>query len=204
MPRIPLIAFIANKDKNGNITYKVGRASADYFKTIRKWESDFSSAPEGRYVEKGTGKTNKGLNYLKLDNVVHDFIKEVPVNKIIKYEVRPGSSFDFLRAIGIKLTDNQAIRKEVEDNIDVVNYIANHIAMARNAGAELDQTLLTDPMKLFKSKFLGKRLPVTGTLVTTEEVGDVSGRLMTLAEIETEYSDEYSSLSRVTPSGDKQ
>jgi len=198
-PRIPINSFIVNKDNNGVLTYKVGRASAEYQKIVSKWASNFlSSNEESRYVDKSVNN----INTLKLDAVIEDFIESVPIKakNEIRYKVKAGRHFDFLKAIGINLTDNEAIRKEVEA-ASIVNYIADTLALYNN-----NSTLapITNPIAILKDSFKGLRLQPNAKEGILINVPNVASRVNELAEIEAELSDEYSSLSRVTASGDRQ
>ena len=198
-PRIPINSFIVNKDANGMLTYKVGRASAEYQKIVSKWASNFlSSNEESDYIDKSANN----INTLKLDAVIEEFVESVPIKakNEIRYKVKAGRHFDFLKAIGIKLTDNEAIRKEVETT-SIVNHIADTLALYNN-----NSTLapITNPIAILKDSFKGLRLQPNAKEGVLVNVPNVASRVNELAELEAELSDEYSSLSRVTASGDRQ
>lgn len=198
-PRIPINSFIVNKDANGMLTYKVGRASAEYQKIVSKWASNFlSSNEESDYIDKNADN----INTLKLDAVIDEFVESVPIKakNEIRYRVKAGRHFDFLKAIGLNLTDNEAIRKEVE-SLSIVNYIADALAMYNNNPA---LPPITNPIGVLKDSFQGLRLQTNAKEGVLINVPNVASRINELAELEAELSDEYSSLSRVTASGDRQ
>jgi hypothetical protein len=109
-----------NIDKNGDVTgFKVQFRESDPLdvQVERKFISSFQNAPASRYIDNSTGS-----NTIKLANVLQDFPNiDNPVG--------------FLRAVGINMTDNQAIRVQLNTKKnEAVKYIHRAITNAYKSG----------------------------------------------------------------------
>jgi len=120
--KIPIKELQVEKtvDKDGDVTgFKISFRDSDPLdvQVERKFISAFQNAPAGRYIDNSTGS-----NTIKLANVLKDF---------------PGTDdpVGFLKAIGINVTDNQAIRVQLNTkNNEAVKYIHTAIANAYKSG----------------------------------------------------------------------
>lgn len=211
MPRVALMEFVVEKQKDEksqreSTTFRVGRSSADYFKVIQKWSSDFmSSSEQSPYIKRDRVKGEQNVNYLDTQAIVDRFItikkekaygKEKPIY-VLKDD---NDAINFFQAIGINLSANNAVLAFLKD--DKKAPLIKHAFVEKIALANNLDTLIKDPIEFFrKAQKEGGKRDYTNT---RENLPDLDGFLRELADIEAEYSDEYSTLSRMTASGDKQ
>lgn len=174
-----LVEYVPNEE-SGEWVVKIGRTATGDDKVLRDWSTGFElriPSKEDPYIKYDT-VNNVRTTVLNLDRVFQEFIVDTGEGKF-RYKLKDKTNiFKFLNAIGINLTDNQLIRKAI-DNLNLyedINYITNEIG---EAYASKPQSQLQNPLKNFKSV--------------------LSDRFKTLANIEANLSDKYNSLMRMAP-----
>lgn len=132
--KIPIkeIQIEKSVDQTGKVTgFKVNFRESDPLdvQVERKMVSAFENAAPGRYID-----NSSGVNSINLSNVVADF----PYSSIFGTGaiINEGKALQFLNAIGIKLTDNPAMRTKLNNNYSAVNYIYKKIEEQSKLGAK--------------------------------------------------------------------
>ena len=104
----------------------------------RKIVSAFETAQPGRYID-----NSSGINAVNISNVIADF----PYTSIFGTGaiINEGKALQFLSALGLKFTDNPAMRRKLNDEYSAVNYIHKEMEKQSKLGAKdiSPKTLLT-------------------------------------------------------------
>ena len=211
LSRIDLIntMFEETTDKNTGevfITATSGKVSADYFNIKNIWNSRFSTAISD-YIKINKDKENT----LKLDAISNKFlINYTDSDGIKRYKLNPTEdSLKFLESIGVYMSDNYEVREAIDDK--AMLYIADAIGQAASNGLEIKSILKffnnSHPIQVEKfidGKFQfveyyenkdGKQLKTTISVMAT--------RVNELAQIEADFSGEFSSQMKPTADGEK-
>jgi hypothetical protein len=211
LSRVDLIntMFEETTDKNTGevfITATSGKVSADYFNIKNIWNSRFSTAISD-YIKINKDKENT----LKLDAISNKFlINYTDSDGIKRYKLNPTEdSLKFLESIGVYMSDNYEVREAIDDK--AMLYIADAIGQAASNGLEIKSILKffnnSHPIQVEKfidGKFQfveyyenkdGKQVKATINVMAT--------RVNELAQIEADFSGEFSSQMKPTPDGEK-
>lgn len=126
LARIPLVQMTLEKNvsKTNDITYQsnIGEAFNSDTKVGRRWEAEFHTYPDERYV-----KHDKTGYYLNLSAVIDAFSTK---NERGESYLQKGKEREFLHAIGWKIGDNPKILEELAKQDDV-SWIYNQLKYLR-------------------------------------------------------------------------
>jgi hypothetical protein len=211
LSRVDLVntKFEENFDRESEevfITATSGKVSADYFNIKNIWNSRFSTAISD-YIKVNKDKENT----LKLDKISDDFLSEYIDNEGIKrYKLNPAKdNLKFLEAIGIYMSDNYEVREAI--NEEAMLYIADAIGQAAFNQIEIKNILNffnnSHPIKV--EKFTDGKYEAIDYFTNKDNrqikatIKPLATRVNELAQIEADFSGEFSSQMKPTPDGEK-
>lgn len=192
------------EDTKEILTSVSGKVSGDYF-NIRNniWKNKFNTNA-GPYVKVNP---NTQQNELNLDIIAQEFLTD-PTNPkqraltglILEYRLKPNTDpVAFLNAIGLYVSNDDELRNALDP--EAINSIANAIGYAA-----FNNKTISDPVKFLNDsqiltvrKLQGSEIVELKNFRTKSNASNVNG----IAQLEAEYSTEYSQQMKPLPSGDK-
>jgi hypothetical protein len=173
------------EDNAIKLDVKVGKASAQYYKIKKKdWPSKFAQETS-IFVKK---KSDTKENMLDLSEIKKAFFNKQEIfdskDQII-YTVDKSNYLKFLNSIGLYLTNDPSIEKELKE--EDVKYIAQAIGLA-----EYNNLEITDPID-FLSKNQNFKIKYKSGKEGYISYNSSVGRIDSLALLEAEHSIEYAS-----------
>lgn len=157
--KVPIKEVRVVNDGQGGYKVDFSEASPGFMQVKKDWTSQFEST-KNKYVK----RTNEGT-FLDTEAVKKDFPKS---------EMTMDNQIKFLRAIGLNVTDNKAIRSYLANNSDIITYLHQDVMKIKQIS-----TFLTD------------------SRVST-------GRVEQVLTTEAKYSGKYSNNSIQNVKGDKE
>jgi len=219
----PLITLIVENEtktdekgviKSKTIKTKTGRAYSDITKVKNNWLSNFKMATpkEENFILQNIDNNN----YLNLSEIVDKFlIEEIKVankKKYISYRIKGDTTnaLLFLNAIGLDITLTGTTLNEIntKEFNTTLKYIGSNIGYLNNV-KEMGQGELqiTNPVEYFArdQKGLQKVINEKGEITyISVKAGGQSGFINSLARIEADNSDKYSSTNKLNAEGERQ
>lgn len=192
------------------VLYKAGiRASSNYHRVKSNWYSEFKQrvAKNDPY----TLSTAENTNYLDLDAIKKEFLLEDTKKDSINYVLKEGSAkaILFLKALGFNITASPVTIQHILSDADImrdigflvnaVGYIQNKNSILRSNGAE--EQIITNPIDTFGSHNYGTQTFKNGK-TATKSIDAQGGLINSLAKLEADNSDQYSSTSKLNAVGD--
>lgn len=218
----PLITLIVENESKTNdrgivtrsIKTKTGRAYSDITKVKSTWLSDFkmSAVKEENFILQNTDN----VNYLNLPAIVDKFlVEEIKVankKKYISYRIKGDTTnaLLFLNAIGLNITSTGGTLSEIntKEFSTTLKYIASNIGYLNNVKEMGEGNLqITNPIEYLAKdqKGLQKVINEKGEITyTSTKVGGQSGFINSLARIEADNSDKYSSTNKLNAEQERQ
>lgn len=188
MVNIPLVQMTMEEFTEGGVTsytMKIGAANTASRQALNLWRNSFLSLNTD-YIK--TDSQNR--NYLDVKKVLADFT-DLETGKL-----KADKEFEFLRAIGLRLTDKGAIRESIKKGTGNAPVLFQKLRrLADENGRNITELRSLD--ELFKS------YPEEKDKNLKEERGD-EGNLKDLAELETRNSDFASNYSVTNANGNMQ
>jgi hypothetical protein len=185
------LAPVVVKQKDGKFEVRSGITTAENKRVIKDWSIEFQQQPQGPFITK-KDQTNR----LNLNKIIETYvIVGKSTDNKNTYNVSKENYIPFLNAVGIYITKNQDIQSILEPRD--VDYIATSIGRVyeynKSLPAGSDKVVdIEDPIQYLSAD---RELP-NGTKIKTTRL-DISY----LADLEAEFSEEYSSQMRPTPDG---
>lgn len=183
--KIPIteVQVIKKLGENGeNAGFEVRFVEAD--PTVLQVERNFINSFETDKVSEFITKNSEGVNVLNVSKVFNTFSPD-SLSK-------PDNAFNFLRAIGFNLTDNQAVRQELSKHTKAVEVLFNRLLKLDN-----DNKVITNPLRSLSEKY---------TEIKGKETRETSetGRVREILLVEALHSSKYSNNSVTNVNGDQE
>lgn len=173
--KIPIKEVRVVKNES-NFSVEFTESSPQFRQAEQSFIAKFQSLQtKGKYVR----RTSQG-NVLDVKAILNDFTIGSLDNS--------GVAFEFLKAVGLYLTDNKQIRNKIAEKREIVKYIYMGL---QNINAYLDknpQSIVTNPLNALRDS----------------KQGNSSGRVTEILEIEAKYSGRYSNNSIKNVKGDNE
>jgi len=184
LPRVPLVQMTVEKQsktEDGIVwNSNIGETSNADTKVLRKWQSSFNINPDLKY----TKHDSKGY-YLNTKVILEAFQEGTKANPAPVEKQLKGREYEFLHAIGLKISDNPAIIEAISKRDDVV-WIYRQIARIAERGLKIREfTDLTT--KVYPEE-------KEGGIVVRKEIKTTSSNIKRITEYHAKYADEESNF----------